>query len=271
MHFQISRNGQTYGPYTLEDLQRYVSTGNVLLTDMAKSEEMADWIPVSQLLTPPAAPVDVPPADPSEPAFSTPGYADPGPSNTGYAGTAPMYGQPVAQTYAPQIIAGSPYPDAPNLHWGLYTLFAWITCTLFSKVFTIVQAAWLRSVQPNSRALLSYGVQYGILILTIFARVATHSIVNATSGMGSVHYGFGMYAHQNPVVSLLNLLYFIMIFVSRFIMRASLEEHFNTVEPVGLRLNPVMTFFFGGIYFQYHLNRINAMKQAARFGAGRAF
>jgi len=32
-----------------------------------------------------------------------------------------------------------------------------------------------------------------------------------------------------------------------------------------------MTFFFGGIYFQYHLNRIMEMKQAARFGAGRAF
>ena len=53
--------------------------------------------------------------------------------------------------------------------------------------------------------------------------------------------------------------------------RAALEEHFNGPEPVGLQLNPVMTFFFGGLYFQYHLNRINALKQAARYGAGRAF
>ena len=50
MTYQVSRNGQMYGPYTLEDLQRYVASGNVLLTDMAKSEEMPDWLPVAQIL-----------------------------------------------------------------------------------------------------------------------------------------------------------------------------------------------------------------------------
>lgn len=45
MTYQVSRNGQMYGPYTLEDLQRYVASGNVLLTDMAKSDTMPDWIP----------------------------------------------------------------------------------------------------------------------------------------------------------------------------------------------------------------------------------
>ena len=39
MTYQVSRNGQLYGPYSLEDLQRYVATGNVLLTDLAKTEE----------------------------------------------------------------------------------------------------------------------------------------------------------------------------------------------------------------------------------------
>ncbi len=40
MHYQISRNGQMYGPYTLEDLQRYLASGNILPTDMAKTEAM---------------------------------------------------------------------------------------------------------------------------------------------------------------------------------------------------------------------------------------
>jgi hypothetical protein len=52
-------------------------------------------------------------------------------------------------------------------------------------------------------------------------------------------------------------------------MRSSLEEHFNRAEPVGLRLGAVMTFFFGGLYFQYHLNRINEMKRTLRFGMTR--
>src|SRR6266851_5413868 len=68
MPYHVSRNGQTYGPYTLEDLQRYVASGNVLLTDLAKSEEMPDWLPVAQILgvpsgTPsPDLPIPKPPA-----------------------------------------------------------------------------------------------------------------------------------------------------------------------------------------------------------------
>ena len=267
MHFHISRNGQTYGPYTLEDLQRYVSTGNVLLTDMAKSEEMADWIPVSQLLTPPAAPVDVPPADPSAPAFSTPSYADPGSSTSGYAGTAPMYGQPVAQTYPPQGLAASPYPDAPNLHWGLYLLFSVLTCGLFSVVFTCVQAAWLKKVQPNSNGLIFYIATYVIYVIrAVRSRAATLSMF----ALMNHHHGFTAAPGAAFAVPLF-FLYWALLFTTRFVMRNSLQEHFNTVEPIGLNLNPVMTFFFGGVYFQAELNRINAMKQAARFGAGRAF
>jgi GYF domain 2 len=260
MHYQISRNGQMYGPYTLEDLQRYLASGNVLPTDMAKSEEMTDWVPVSQIVAAsgPAPGSGLPPSE-----FTAPVYANP---------PAPVYGGPpvsYAQPNPVAALAGSPYPDAPNLHWGLYILFTFLTCTFFSKVMTVVQAAWLQRVQPSSKALLSYGAQYGILILTIAVRIMTHSIVQTDVTVNGSPFAAAM-SHQNPIVSLLNLIYFIMIFVSRFIMRAALEEHFNTVEPVGLQLNPVMTFFFGGIYFQYHLNRINAMKQAARYGAGRA-
>ena len=55
MTYQVSRNGQIYGPYTLDDLRRYVGSGNILLTDMAKSEEMPDWVPVAQILSTAAA------------------------------------------------------------------------------------------------------------------------------------------------------------------------------------------------------------------------
>jgi hypothetical protein len=249
MHYHVSRNGQTYGPYTLEDLQRYVASGNILATDLAKTDEMTDWVPVGEILGAQAAP--------AAPAFETPGYANPSYANPGYAASGYV---DAAQAQA--AIAASPYPDAPNLHWGLYWLFSWLTCTLFSKVMTLVNAAWLKRVQPNSMALVTYAAQYGLIVLSIVARGMTHTLVQINEGSG-----LSVYRHQNPIVLTLNLLYFIMIFVSRFVMRASLEEHFNTVEPVGLRLNPVWTFFFGGIYFQYHLNKINAMKQAARYGA----
>src|SRR5260370_35267909 len=89
MTYQVSRNGQMYGPYTLEDLQRYVASGNILPTDMAKSEEMPDWLPVAQILG--TAGTGAPAAIP------TPAHAAPS-----------TYSQP----------SGVPNPDPPNLNCG---------------------------------------------------------------------------------------------------------------------------------------------------------
>ncbi len=41
-----------------------------------------------------------------------------------------------------------------------------------------------------------------------------------------------------------------------FEIREELLEHYNTREPIGLRLNLVLTLLFSFVYFQYCLNRI---------------
>ena len=77
MHYQISRNGQEYGPYTLEDLQRYLTSGNVLPTDLAKGETMTEWVTVADLLAGRAAVASALPV--SEPgAGSTAAYTNVG-------------------------------------------------------------------------------------------------------------------------------------------------------------------------------------------------
>jgi hypothetical protein len=75
----------------------------------------------------------------------------------------------------------------------------------------------------------------------------------------------GGHPHSSPLSVLISLAALVLLIVFRFAMRNSLEQHFNGPDPVGLRLGPVMTFFFGGLYFQYHFNRINEMKQAMRY------
>jgi len=64
MNYFIKRDLQEYGPYTLAELQRYVASGNVLLTDLCRSEGMNDWVPVSQVIgnipVPAAAPAPTP-------------------------------------------------------------------------------------------------------------------------------------------------------------------------------------------------------------------
>ncbi len=82
----------------------------------------------------------------------------------------------------------------------------------------------------------------------------------AGMSMGWQSYGF------HPLGASIGFIAWVVKLIARFTLRAELEDHFNNAEPVGLRLSGVMTFFFGGLYFQYHLNRINEMKRMARYG-----
>lgn len=224
MLYHVSRNGQVYGPYTQADLERYVASGNVLPSDLARAEGSSEWIPVAQVLSGAAGAPPVPPA----------GI---------YAAAGPVpYGAVV-----------SPYPDPPNLHWALLLVIGIFTCGLFVVAWDIVQAVWMRRVNPRSNALFLY-IAGDVLNFggSIFLR----------SGMvGGLHYslGFGL-----PV----GLITLILIEFARFDMRRSLEENYNGPEPIGLTLGPIMTFFFGSLYFQYHMTRIHEMKRMARYRAG---
>src|SRR5665213_3978824 len=71
--------------------------------------------------------------------------------------------------------------------------------------------------------------------------------------------------HQHVLGSLIGLAAWVVRLVARFTLRETLEQHFNGLEPLGLRLSAVMTFFFGGIYFQYKLNEIHEMKETLRY------
>jgi hypothetical protein len=44
-------------------------------------------------------------------------------------------------------------------------------------------------------------------------------------------------------------------------MRSDLEDYYNSVENINLRLSGVMTFFFAILYFQHHFSRIAKWKK----------
>ena len=216
MPYTVSRNGQTYGPYTLEDLQRYVAAGNILPSDMAKSDEMPDWLPVSQIL---GTPTPVPPA-------------------------APTYAQPT----------GIPYPDPPNLNWGLELLLGFFTCGLFVVAWNLVIATWGKRIQPASNALMYYIIAT-VLILVNFG--GSYGILIAV--------GHHEHPHHHVFGSIIGIASWVVRLIARFTLREDIERHYNGPEPLGIRLSGVMTFFFGGIYFQYKLNEINELKQSIRY------
>lgn len=240
MHYQISRNGQMYGPYTMEDLQRYIASGHVLLTDLAKSDEMPEWIPVSQLL-----------------------------GTQGTAATQPSSYAPPSAAYPGAVPSSSAvaYPDPPNLHWAIVLLLDLVTCSLFQMVWNIILSAWFRRVVPPSKAMILY-IASAVLL---FLQFATGQVAGLGSGRHGnfhgygYHYNYGLHPGAFGLYGLIALACWVVRLVARFTFRSELEQHFNTVDPIGLRINPVLLFFFGGIYLQSQMNRINDIKQAMRY------
>ena len=54
MNYKVSRNNQEYGPYTLEELQKYIAEGTILPDDYAY--DGINWLTVSELLASPNEP-----------------------------------------------------------------------------------------------------------------------------------------------------------------------------------------------------------------------
>ncbi|HLK54887.1 MAG TPA: DUF4339 domain-containing protein [Candidatus Angelobacter sp.] len=241
MKYFIQRELNEYGPYTLADLQRYVAQGSILLTDMTRSEGMTEWVPISQVIGNIPAPGVPSAAQADAPAGSTVHGG-----GTVYGGTGTVYdGQ--SSGYGVQTIpsfANTPVPT--DLHWALVLLITIFTCFIFSWAWLFVQAAYVRKIKPNSKALL-----FAILALTV-------ALLNG-GYRGYMAVSTGRRIPANPLGS---IIVFILVEVALFMMKADLEDYYNTVEPIHLELSGVLTFFCGIFYFQHHLSRIAQWKKS---------
>jgi len=204
MNYFIKRDLQEYGPYTLAELQRYVASGNVLLTDLCRSEGMSDWVPVSQVI----GNIPVPAAAP-----------------------------------APTPASAAQYPAPPSLHWALVLLLSVVTCGIFLWIWALVEANWVRKVQPTRKGM----VLWSFTILLSLIEVVLAAFPDDTA---------------KAVAIVLRLGGAILWITGTFSMKSSIEEHYNTAEPLGLELNGVLTFFFNVFYFQYHFTKINELRKS---------
>jgi hypothetical protein len=238
MKYFIQRQLNEYGPYTLADLQRYVAQGSILLTDLTRSEGMTDWVPVSQVIGNIPIAASIPPAQSTGPAAygGAPVY---GGGGTIYDGTTAGYG---AQAVSAQATAHVP----PDLHWALVFLIAVVSCGLFNYAWLIVEAAFVKKLKPESKSLLFIILAIAGFLIGGFMRGFT----------GALHRG-----DSSPLGALLSLAGVILYFVGVFQMKSDLEDYYNHVEPINLRLSGVMTFFFNIYYFQYHFSRIAQWKK----------
>jgi hypothetical protein len=234
MNYWVSRGGQQYGPYSLADLQRYVASGNILPTDMARSESMNQWLPVSQIISGGGAPAPQPAAVPQNYGQQS---AQPGVAPQNY-GQPPIYSQPPG-AMAPQPVAVQGGELPPGLHWAIVLLLAIVTCGIFSLVWMFIEASFVKKLRPASNVLLLYAIGVGGFFAMGLVFLSRELIMLA------------------PLV---NLGCTVVLILGHFQMKAALEDYYNNVEPLNLRLSGVMVFFFNVFYFQYHFMRIREWK-----------
>jgi hypothetical protein len=257
MKYLISRGGQQYGPYSIDELRQFVASGNILPSDMAWAQSMPAWVPVSQILG------GAPAAAPTPPAAPAPVYA-PAPS---YQAPSPAFAQPPAAaqaSYSAPAQGGGPMP--PSMHWALVLVIS-VFCGFFGLIWLFVQASFVKKLDPNNKSImmfiLSFVVGIGGMIVMMVVGIGMGGALASMGSRGAgmaLPFVFLLY----PIVCLVPSVFAI---IGVFGMRRSLLNYYNTVEPIGLKLSGVMTFFFAVFYFQYHFMRIANWKQTGVLAA----
>ena len=234
MNYWIARNGQKYGPYSLDDIRRMVAQGSVAPTDLAWHEGMLNWASLAEIVplstVPPAPQASPVPAAWNQPPPQLPNEGAISPSPYGYA--------------APPL-------TPPDLHWALVLLLGCVTLGFFLIAWYFVEANFARKIDRQSQAILLGVLAYSACFVSGIFQGVAQAGVEASSGIAV----FG---------GLLEIAGFALFFVAVFNIRRSLVDYYNRVEPIGLKLSGVMTFFFNIYYFQYHYSRIAAWKKTGR-------
>ena len=160
------------------------------------------------------------------------------------------------------------YPAPPRVHWLVLLLLPLIVfivicilasnddpvflkieldvaSTLLYGAWIIYLCLWIRDLNPRTKTLLLALVVSGILL-------AADAIALFLPPPDPL-YAIALFLRLPAAILGLWLI---------FEIRDELIRHYNEREPIGLKLSPVMTFFFSYYYFQYHLYRIAKKKQA---------
>jgi hypothetical protein len=221
MKYFLKRGEEKYGPYSLAELQKYVQTGNIAMTDVAQSEGMTEWAPISQVIGNVQVPVTAAPA-----------------------GT--VYGGPGSPSPAVEQV-----PLPPNLHWALVLVInlsgSFIPFSfLFNMVWSLVLANWARKLDGDNNTLVFVAMYPAGIIAGVLAEVV--------AGFAGNEFGRGI-----GVVLLLGGVIFYLVGI--FKIKAAMESYYTFNENIGLSLSGVMTFFFSTVYLQFHVNRIARWKK----------
>ncbi len=288
MMYMIKRGDQEFGPYSGNDIQQYLSSGNIVETDMVRAEGSDRWLTVKDILAKKApstggqasqtpapepsyspAPAPQPTADPFfDPAPAPQPMADFGaPEQQSWGAPAPSYGSVpdagmgagfgAAGAAGATAPSGSPSgamkngaPLPPAMNWVLVLVIS-LVCGVFALVWFIMQILWVKKLDPQNKTLPKILMAFGVLIGSYVLSIPL-AIMLSDSALGAILSG---------LISLVGFAGYLFFFITGMLdLKKSLEGYFNAVEPINLKLNPIFMIFVGIFYMQYHFNRITTWK-----------
>lgn len=138
------------------------------------------------------------------------------------------------------VVNGRSFPAPPKLHWALVVLFTILTVGFFLIAWTFIQSSWARKIDPRSNATAMF-IAY--LLIFVFSQMLEASGPNLKS-IG-VMFLLASYA---------------VFYVGTYSIRRSMLNHYNSVEPMPLKLSAALTFLLSTLYLQYHMTRIAKWK-----------
>jgi hypothetical protein len=142
------------------------------------------------------------------------------------------------------VAIGVAIVDARLISARIFLGIALLTLAVFA--WELVQAIFVRELDQGSRgvALICVGIAFSLIRLVVL-------------GLKMPHSHLWIFSH----LWLFSILTYVFVRVAQFDMRVSLETHYNSVEPFGLQLSPVLLLLFGTYYLQYHFYEIAMMKR----------
>ncbi|MFO0363324.1 MAG: hypothetical protein ACK55F_01370, partial [Acidobacteriota bacterium] len=197
---------------------------------------------------------------PAGPGFggppAAPGFGGP-PAAPGFGGP-PAGGSGVPRAGAfgavPNPAASGAWPAPPDMQWYLVLIIGLVTCSIFTLYWIYNQCQFVKKLDPASKGLTYYLAGFGLIFCGVILSGILFVFLADTE----------MQAVAALVAPLFNLVATVLMILGHFNLRTSIERHYNTVENIGLKLSPVMTFFFNIFYFQYHFARIAEWKKTGR-------
>jgi len=158
----VSRGGQEWGPYSLAQLQQYVSEGRIAPSDLVRTEGVEQWATVSEVIGNIAA------------APPPPNY-----------GTVPVYGAPAAGGEA------APGDLPPGLHWALVLVLSIVTCGIFGWIWMFVQAIYMKKQRPGNTVITLYAVGLAVVVLGAFCAGVLQEVAHSDTAVAFQLLEFG--------------------------------------------------------------------------------